>query len=71
VKKFVFFSVIIGHDEVNGILEEAKELLSNGICDFADECGNFQSSQRNVMSGILAFWRETGIVKRTKCGTKT
>jgi hypothetical protein len=66
-----FFSVIVGHDEVNTILEEAKELLANGMCDFASECGSFQSAQRSSASGMIAFWPETGIVKKTRCGRAT
>jgi hypothetical protein len=70
-EEVAFFSVIVGHDEVGGILQEARELLANGMCDFASECGSFQLPGRSTGTGIIAFWPDTGIVRKSRCSTRT
>jgi hypothetical protein len=65
-----FFLVIIGHDEVDGILGEAYDLLANGMVDFANECASYPTNLKTKTTGIIAFWPDTGNIRRSRCSRR-
>jgi hypothetical protein len=65
-----FFLVIIGHDEVDGILGEAHDLLANGMADFASECASYPTDLKPKTTGIIAFWPDTGNIRRSRCSQR-
>jgi hypothetical protein len=69
--ELAFFILVVGHEEVTAILDEALALLANGMCDFAGECAAFVVGAKSLAPGIVAFWPETGIAKRSKCQPRT
>jgi hypothetical protein len=69
--ELAFFVLVVGHEEVSAILDEAAALLANGMCDFAGECAAFVVGTKALTPGIVAFWPETGISKRSKCQPRT
>jgi len=63
-----FFVLIVGHEEVDGILGEVYALLADGIQDFAGECASYPTDGKSKWKGVIAFWPDTGNIQRSVCG---
>ena len=76
VWKTISFAVLIRNDEnntaeINLLLENIKNLLSNGMPEFCDECESLSSNQadkgKSHLNSVLAFWPQSGIARHINC----
>lgn len=66
-RKMTLHVLVKGHDDEAPVLESVKALLDNGMRDFAAECEATEAKEKAKVTGVLQFWPETGILKKSKC----
>ena len=66
-RKMTLYMLVKGQDEISDVLERVKALLDNCMRDFAVECEATNVKVKSKATGILQFWPETGVLKKSKC----